>query len=220
MTWGHGFLKQIKATSTCPTYICKLPSNEKQRPQPGRIDYIAHMELRYIARGFYIFQERIFQDIPCTYHHLDLVFQPKGIPHILEQALCTLIHHMQAEGEMKKFSQVRLYKQCHNKQGPVFLTYYWNAALSGLLNLSCCLTWSSPSRSYPWSDWPKPAIDQIMTNFSFYNQQSTLFLKIHENPEFHPYDFNGIPLLRHISVTRPCLLSARPWDLKNSSFPG
>lgn len=90
---GTWVLKQIKATSTCPTYMCKLPSNEKQRPQPGRIDYIAHMELRYTARGFYIFQERIFQDIPCTYDHLDLAFQPKGIPHILEQALCAPIQH-------------------------------------------------------------------------------------------------------------------------------
>lgn len=37
-------------------------------------------------------------------------------------------------------------------------------------------------------------------HFSFYNQEETHFLKIHEKPEFHPYDFNSIPLLRHISM--------------------
>lgn len=56
---GYGFLKQIKATPTCPTSASSLVMISKK--YLGGLT--VHMELRCTTKGFYIFQERIFQDI-------------------------------------------------------------------------------------------------------------------------------------------------------------
>lgn len=194
MTWGHGFLKQIKATSTRPLSV----STPVLRTRATALHCSYGVEM-HCQRILCISREDLSGYIPCMNHHLDLAFLPKWTPHTMEKA--------SIGRERKKISKIRLYKQCQNED-----QCSWSI-IEMHLSLGCrhshCLTWSSPVKSYPWSDSPKPAIHETTAYFAFFKQQSTL-LKIHEMPQLHPYDFNDILLLRSISITRLFLLSARP----------